>query len=63
MLAPGMELPGVLGAKAPLQNSADLRAKGWEISLDWNDRIGNVQYYLGLTYMTRVRKSQNTTMR
>ncbi len=33
MLAPGMELPGVLGAKAPLQNSADLRAKGWEISL------------------------------
>lgn len=27
MLAPGMELPGVLGAKAPMQNAADLRSK------------------------------------
>lgn len=36
MLAPGMELPGVLGAKAPMQNTADLRSKGWEISIDWN---------------------------
>lgn len=44
MLAPGMELPGVLGAKAPMQNTADLRSKGWEISIDWNDRIGNVNY-------------------
>ena len=41
-----MELPGVLGAKAPMQNAADLRSKGWEISIDWNDRIGNVSYYL-----------------
>lgn len=41
MLAPGMELPGVLGADAPTQNTADLRSKGWEISVDWNDRIGD----------------------
>ena len=62
MLAPGMELPGVLGAKAPLQNSADLRAKGWEISLDWNDRIGNVQYYLGFNLYdsrTKITKYDN----
>ncbi len=55
MLAPGMELPGVLGAKAPMQNTADLRSKGWEISIDWNDRIGNVNYYLGFNlYNTSV---------
>ena len=47
MLAPGMELPGVLGADAPTQNTADLRSKGWEISIDWNDRIGDWHYYLG----------------
>lgn len=47
MLAPGMELPGVLGADAPLQNTADLQSKGWELSLDWNDRIGKVDYYVG----------------
>lgn len=52
----------VLGAKAPLQNSADLRAKGWEISLDWNDRIGNVQYYLGFNLYdsrTKITKYDN----
>lgn len=55
MLAPGMELPGVLGAKAPMQNTADLRSKGWEISIDWNDRIGNVNYYLGFNLYAIVR--------
>lgn len=51
-----------MGAKAPLQNSADLRAKGWEISLDWNDRIGNVQYYLGFNLYdsrTKITKYDN----
>ena len=47
MLAPGMELPGVLGADGPTQNTADLRSKGWEISVDWNDRIGDWSYYVG----------------
>lgn len=47
MLAPGMELPGVLGASAPMQNTADLRTKGWELSFDWKDRIGQVNYNIG----------------
>ena len=62
MLAPGMELPGVLGAKAPMQNAADLRSKGWEISIDWNDRIGNVSYYLGFNLYdsrTKIMKYDN----
>ena len=40
MLAPGQELPSVLGGSAPLENSADLRTKGWELSANWRDRIG-----------------------
>lgn len=62
MLAPGMELPGVLGAKAPLQNSADLRSKGWELSMDWHDRIGQVEYYLGFNLYdsrTKITKYDN----
>lgn len=62
MLAPGMELPSVLGAAAPLQNTADLRSKGWEISLDWNDRIGSVAYNVGFNLYdssTKITKYNN----
>lgn len=62
MLAPGMELPGVLGEKAPLQNSADLRSRGWELSVDWHDHIGNIQYYLGFNLYdsrTKITKYDN----
>ena len=48
MLAPGMELPAVLGASAPKQNVADLESYGWELQLNWNDRIGDdFRYSLG----------------
>lgn len=62
MLAPGMELPGVLGASAPLQNTANLRSKGWELSLDWNDQIGKVRYYVGFNLYdarTKITKYNN----
>ena len=48
MLAPGMQLPGVVGADAPYQNTADMRTRGWEFSLNWHDRIGKVGYSVGL---------------
>lgn len=32
--------PDILGATAPQENGADLRTKGWELSLTWRDRIG-----------------------
>ena len=32
MLAPGMQLPAVVGANAPYQNTADMRTRGWEIN-------------------------------
>lgn len=47
MLAPGMELPSVLGASAPQENVADLQTKGWELTMNWRNRIGNVNYHIG----------------
>lgn len=47
MLAPGIELPSVVGASAPLQNVADLRTKGWELSVSWRDAIGDIGYNIG----------------
>ncbi|MDR2917203.1 MAG: TonB-dependent receptor [Tannerella sp.] len=47
MLAPGMQLPGVVGASAPYQNTADMRTRGWEASISWNDQIGPVGYRFG----------------
>lgn len=47
MLAPGMELPSVLGASAPKENVADLQTKGWELIVNWRDKIGNVNYRIG----------------
>ena len=39
MLTAGQELPGVLGTGVPKQNSADLRTKGWELSVSYKDRF------------------------
>ncbi len=47
MLIPGAEFPSVVGTGAPQQNAADLRTKGWELSLSWRDQIGEVGYNFG----------------
>lgn len=39
--------PQVYGATAPNTNSGKLKVKGWEISLQWRDKIGNVSYWIG----------------
>ena len=39
MLTDGIELPAVYGASVPDMNTADLRTKGYEISLSWSDRF------------------------
>lgn len=65
MLAPGIDFPSVLGAKAPLENSADLRTKGWELSLSWRDRIGkDWRYSVGFNIYdskSKVTKYENPT--
>lgn len=40
--------PDILGTTAPKSNAADLRTKGWELSANWHDKIGNDWNY-GLT--------------
>jgi TonB-linked SusC/RagA family outer membrane protein len=39
MFGPAMDLPSVLGTYAPFENNAELATKGFEVSLDWKDRI------------------------
>ena len=39
MLTDGIALPGVYGATPPRMNSADLRTKGYEFSINWKDQI------------------------
>jgi len=41
MLSKGADFPAVVGASAPLQNAANLQTKGWELTLQWRDRIGS----------------------
>lgn len=45
MLIP-VTYPSLLGATAPTSNSGDMETKGFEISLGWRDKIGNVEYFL-----------------
>jgi TonB-linked SusC/RagA family outer membrane protein len=42
------EFPEVLGATAPVFNQGELRTRGWELSVGWRDRIGEVGYNIGV---------------
>lgn len=44
MIVPSKPLPAILGTAAPKSNAADMESKGFELSLGWNDQIGNVRY-------------------
>lgn len=41
MLGPASVLPATLGAGVPYQNNADLKTRGFELSLAWRDKIGS----------------------
>ena len=47
MLGPVQEYPAVVGANAPLQNVANLRTKGYELSVNWRDKTGDWGYSIG----------------
>lgn len=47
MLAPGVQLPALVGAGSPFQNTADMRTRGWELAVNWRDRIGKFNYRVG----------------
>jgi TonB-linked outer membrane protein, SusC/RagA family len=42
-----VEYPAILGASAPSSNNGKLNTNGWEISLNWKDKIGAVNYNIG----------------
>jgi len=39
MLTAGAELPNVLGTSEPLENAADLKTTGWDLTISWRDNV------------------------
>lgn len=46
----GTKYPSVLGTSAPKVNAANLKTKGWELSVSWRDKINdNLNYNIGIS--------------
>lgn len=39
-----LDIPSFMGYSAPDQNAGDMNTKGWDLSLDWKDSIGDFAY-------------------
>lgn len=68
MLVPGVVLPSVFGASSPKQNKGELRTRGYEIAVTWNDRfmLGGKPFSYSVTgtlgdNITKVTKYDNPT--
>ena len=62
MLSEGVELPSSVGASAPLQNVADMSTTGWELAVNWRDKIGDWNYSVGFNvydHMSKITKYNN----
>lgn len=62
MLTRSETLPAVLAVTEPQANAADLRTRGFDLSVEWNDNIGQVRY--GVTgilsdYLATITKFSN----
>lgn len=67
MLTESSEKPAVLGANPPLANAANLKTKGWELSLEWRDQfnLAGSPFHYGVKFMlsdsrSYITKFQNT---
>ena len=49
ILVASQELPAVLGTTAPPTNSASIRTKGWEVSINWKDHILDKKLFYSIT--------------
>lgn len=56
MVGASPALPNILGTGVPSTNNTDLRAEGWELSLEWRDRLA-----CGLSYSAKVNLSDSRT--
>ena len=64
MVGPGVELPAILGATVPSSNNTDLTTFGWELSIGWRDKVGELGYGVKLNIsdnQTRIDKYPNPT--
>lgn len=64
MVGPGVELPAILGATVPSTNNTDLTTFGWELSIGWRDKVGELGYGVKLNIsdnQTRIDKYPNST--
>jgi TonB-linked SusC/RagA family outer membrane protein len=63
MFTPSQPLPATFGAAVPNGNFSDLRTNGWELSLNWRDRISSsVSYSIGVSlsdYVANITKYNN----
>ena len=59
MLASGVELPSTVGTGAPLQNVADMETNGWEIAVNWQDKVGDFSYRVGFNVYDHMSKIVN----
>ncbi|WP_236252850.1 TonB-dependent receptor [Echinicola sp. 20G] len=44
MVGPAEELPAILGTSVPRVNNADLKSYGFELEINWRDKIGDLSY-------------------
>ena len=63
MLTLSRDLPGVLGASEPKENAGDLRTKGWELSLTYQDSFGNPDNPLRFSARFNLSDSKSTITR
>lgn len=64
MVAPGVELPAILGTLVPPTNNTDLETYGWELELSWRDKKGDFSYGVQLNIsdaVTKITKFANST--
>jgi len=54
-----MQVGNIIGVGVPAQNIGELKVWGWELSVNWNDKIGNVSYQVNVN----VDDSQNELVR
>ncbi|GAA4431578.1 TonB-dependent receptor [Ravibacter arvi] len=62
MLTKSRTLAAVLAETEPLANAADLRTSGFDLNIDWKDRIGKVKYEVSVIlgdYSAKITKYSN----
>lgn len=58
--------PTVYGATAPKTNSGEMKVEGWELSLNWRDKINDFKYYVGFNLSdnwNKLTKMENATVK